>query len=393
MKDKNSNNANRLLIMDDDPDVSKFLSAVAMKQGFATRRIDNAAALVAALSEFQPTIIALDLQMPDIDGVQVLRTLADERCVARIVIISGVDARTLVSVEQLGASLGLEMLGHLQKPILVEDFRAALRQGQSDSQPISREELAAGIRNGELYVEFQPIAVRHAGDDWRIEGVESLVRWRRNGETVSPGELVPLAESWGLLPELTQHVIEETLLQLRELEDAGVRIGASINIAPCTLVSTRFPDVLESVVRAHGFDNSRITLEMTETSVMNRGDLGSEILSRLRIKDFGLAIDDFGTGYSSLQQLYRLPFNELKIDTSFVLDMLERPDAKTIVEASIWLAHKMGMQVCAEGVETRAAFDLLAELGCDRIQGYLIGRPSEPRTVPEKISSWQEMAA
>jgi EAL domain-containing protein (putative c-di-GMP-specific phosphodiesterase class I) len=113
-----------------------------------------------------------------------------------------------------------------------------------------------------------------------------------------------------------------------------------------------------------------------------------DVLTRLRVKNFGLSIDDFGTGYSSLKQLYLMPFSELKIDISFVRDMCERDEARVMVETMVMLAHKLGLTACAEGVETREALDLLAQMQCDRVQGYLIGKPMPGSELPKAMADW-----
>ena len=115
-----------------------------------------------------------------------------------------------------------------------------------------------------------------------------------------------------------------------------------------------------------------------------------DVLTRLRVKGFGLSIDDFGTGYSSLKQLYLMPFSELKIDLSFVRDVCHRDEARVMVETMVMLAHKLGLTACAEGVETHEALDFLAQVGCDRVQGYLIGKPMPGDDVPALMRRWNE---
>jgi EAL domain-containing protein (putative c-di-GMP-specific phosphodiesterase class I) len=121
---------------------------------------------------------------------------------------------------------------------------------------------------------------------------------------------------------------------------------------------------------------------------MSDPDTTMDVLTRLRVKNFGLSIDDFGTGYSSLKQLYLMPFSELKIDISFVRDVCHRDEARVMVETMVLLAHKLGLTTCAEGVETQEALDFLAQAKCDRVQGYLIGKPMPGVDLPGAVAAW-----
>jgi EAL domain-containing protein (putative c-di-GMP-specific phosphodiesterase class I) len=146
-------------------------------------------------------------------------------------------------------------------------------------------------------------------------------------------------------------------------------------MSPTLLTDAGLPDRLERLLRKHEVDNKQLIVEVTENVAMQYTRATTEVLGRLRFKKFGLAIDDFGAGYFSLEQLYRMPFDELKIDGSFIKCSETNKDIRVIIEAIVMLGQKLGMTVCAEGVETVEAFDFLASTGCDKQQGFLIGRP------------------
>jgi EAL domain-containing protein (putative c-di-GMP-specific phosphodiesterase class I) len=150
-------------------------------------------------------------------------------------------------------------------------------------------------------------------------------------------------------------------------------------------------DHYEALVRAAGADPRSITLELTETALMTEAAKALDVLTRLRLKGFGLAIDDFGTGYSSLQQLHSVPFTELKIDQGFVRGSPDHPRRQTIVLGSIDLGRRLKLQTVAEGVETRAEWDLLKGLGCDVAQGYYLSRPLLPEDFIDWAASWRAM--
>jgi len=211
---------------------------------------------------------------------------------------------------------------------------------------------------------------------WTIAEVESLARWHRDDSVVVlPSEFIGIAEEAGLLPPLTHSLLRQVVRQLHRWDEKGLHLTAAVNISPTILTDRTFPDQLEALMLEHELENERMTLELTESAAMQNAGLAMEILGRLRIKGFGLAIDDFGTGYSSLEQLYRMPFNELKIDRFLVRELGKNGEATAIVEAIIALGHKLKLTVCAEGVESRQALQQLIAAGCDKFQGYYVGRP------------------
>ncbi len=184
--------------------------------------------------------------------------------------------------------------------------------------------------------------------------------------------------------------MRQTLVQLAAWDSQGLKLTASVNLSPSLLTDAGFPEQLSALTEEFGVDNSRLTLELTESALTQNAGLAIEILSRMRIKGHNLAIDDFGTGYSSLEQLYRMPFNELKIDRFLVRDIGTRTEASTIVETIILLGHKLGITVCAEGVETRESLEFLVNAGCDKVQGYYVGRPSSAKMVEKRIHEFQQ---
>jgi len=190
-----------------------------------------------------------------------------------------------------------------------------------------------------------------------------------------PDNFIGLAEESGLLGALTDGMLQQVAEHIARWNRQGHRLRAAVNLSPLLLTDSKLPDRLERLLQKHQVDNSQLILEVTENVVIEYKPATIEILNRLRFKNFGLAIDDFGTGYSSLEQLYRMPFDELKIDRSFIERFNGNKDIRIIIEAIVMLGQKLGMEVCAEGVETAESFEFLAETGCNKQQGYLIGKP------------------
>ena len=166
-----------------------------------------------------------------------------------------------------------------------------------------------------------------------------------------------------------------------------------MNLPPSLVNDLAFPDRVAELLRRYDVPGSLLTLEITETTAMENPTMTMDILTRLRVKGISLSLDDFGTGYSSLTQLYQMPFDELKIDRSLVTDIPHSREANTMVSSLIDLAHNLGLRVCAEGVESRVALDLLATLGCDSCQGFYISRPIPGTEIAPLVSSWNQADA
>jgi diguanylate cyclase (GGDEF)-like protein/PAS domain S-box-containing protein len=234
-----------------------------------------------------------------------------------------------------------------------------------------------GPRGGELRLHYQPIVKLAARR--RVVGAEALVRWSRPGiGIVPPAQFIPVAEDSGLIVPIGRWVLHQAIRQVRRWGRRGrASPYVSVNLSARQF---RDPGLLEAVrgaLREEGADARRVRLEITESIVMANPEEASRTLVALRALGVGIAVDDFGTGYSSLSYLKRFPLNSLKIDRSFVRDLPEDSDDLRISRAVIDLAHGLGLEVIAEGVETERQAAILARHGCDAAQGYLFGRPAE----------------
>ena len=380
---------NKLLVIDDQADLCEFISEAARAMGFEAIAVTEPDAFRRAVQEFQPTVVVLDLQMPGADGIELLRYLGERGTKAQVLVASGMDQRVLATAQQLGRSQGLNMLGALQKPILLADLEATLRQCLRADAPLTPEALTAALERREIDVYYQPKATRVAPGRWVVEGVEALARWNHNSlGQISPLRFIAVAEKHGLIRRLTEQVIETALRQCRAWDAAGLQLSVAINLSPQLLNDLAFPDQVARMAAQVGAEARRIIFEVTESAAMFDPGTTMDVLTRMRVKNFGLSIDDFGTGYSSLKQLYLMPFSELKIDTSFVRDVFAHEDARTMVETMVLLAHKLRLTACAEGVETQELLDFLEGVGCDRAQGHFIGRPMAGDALEGAVKEW-----
>jgi EAL domain-containing protein (putative c-di-GMP-specific phosphodiesterase class I) len=381
--------ANKLLVIDDQADLCEFISEAAITMGFEACAVTEPDAFRRAVQEFQPTVVVLDLQMPGADGIELLRFLGERGSKAHVLVASGMDQRVLATAQQIGRSQGLNMLGALQKPIMLQDLEATLRRCLRSDAPITPAALDAAIEQSQISVHYQPKATRVRPGCWIVEGVEALARWEHATlGSISPVRFIPVAEKNALIRRLTEQVLEKALKQCRLWDAAGLSLSVAINLSPQLLNDLSFPDQVAQIAERIGADARRIIFEVTESAAMFDPGTTMDVLTRMRVKNFGLSIDDFGTGYSSLKQLYLMPFSELKIDTSFVRDIFAHEDARTMVETMILLAHKLRLTACAEGVETREVLDFLDSVACDRAQGYFIGRPMPGDALFERVKEW-----
>jgi EAL domain-containing protein (putative c-di-GMP-specific phosphodiesterase class I)/CheY-like chemotaxis protein len=383
-----SDNVNRLLVVDDEPGVVAFIAAAARRLDYAVASTGNPTEFLALVDTFRPTLILMDLHLPDTDGVELLRMLVARGCKEPILLMSGVDERVLTAAYELGQTHGLSMYGTLSKPMMLADLQTKLAAAQKQDRALDANELRRGLAAGEIVPYYQPKATL-TDRGWIIDGVEALARWQhpRLG-IVMPDEFVSLAERTGLIGELTNSVLAAAMKQMKQWNDEGLRLACAINLPPTLVTDLSFPDRVAALLTQHALDGSQLGLEITETATMQNPTTTMDILTRLRVKRIGLALDDFGTGYSSLTQLYQMPFNEMKIDKSLVTNVPHSREANTMVGSLIELGHNLGLTICAEGVENRAALDMLAIMGCDRCQGFFISRAVPARDIPSLVNHW-----
>ncbi|MFQ5488864.1 MAG: putative bifunctional diguanylate cyclase/phosphodiesterase [Gammaproteobacteria bacterium] len=243
-------------------------------------------------------------------------------------------------------------------------------------------ELRQAIARDELLLHFQPKVDIHRQ---RLTGVEALVRWQHKQHgLIGPDEFIPLAERTGLIKPLTQWVLKQALRQQRSWLESGMDIGIAINLSAQSLLDQDLPDMLAGMLASYEVPHQRLTLEITESAMMQDPQRTQEILKQLNKMGLHLSIDDFGTGYSSLAYLSKLPVDEIKIDKSFVMSMSENENNAMIVRTTIDLAHNLNLKVIAEGVEDQQTLEMLQTMGCDHVQGYHVSRPM----AAEKLAAW-----
>ena len=243
-------------------------------------------------------------------------------------------------------------------------------------------ELRRALQQKQLIVHYQPNVDLQQN---RVTGVEALVRWQHPEKgLIPPDDFIPLAEHSGHIRELTAFVLEEAIQQLHLWSSTGLTLRMSVNLSGRSLHDSDLCDHIAKLLEQWQIKPEHLQLEITERALMYDPIQANETLSQLHAMGINLSIDDFGTGYSSLAYLKQLPIHEIKIDKSFVHAMLEQDADKVIVRSTIDLAHNMGHQVIAEGVDSEATLELLKEMGCDLAQGYHITHP----VAAEELRKW-----
>jgi diguanylate cyclase (GGDEF)-like protein len=259
------------------------------------------------------------------------------------------------------------------------------------SRILLRADLRKAIDQREIVLYYQPQVTLATGE---VTGTEALARWRHAQRGwIPPGEFIPVAERMGLIKPLTLYLLELAGRDAEVMRQAGMAVPMAVNVSMRNLLDTRFPEVLEALIARNGPPAELLKLEITESAVMAEPARVLETMKRLRSVGIRFSIDDFGTGYSSLAYLQRLPVEEIKIDRSFVGQLLANDGSTAIVRATIELGASLGLEVVAEGVEDERTWEALKRMGCSAAQGYFIGRPMPVGELEGWMRSWWDRSA
>jgi DNA-binding response OmpR family regulator len=300
----------KILVIDDEIDVGEFVTAAAQAMGFSCTALTDATAFLTALTP-DTTLILLDLMMPQMDGIELLRLLGEQKCKADIILMSGVDKRILETAGELAKALGLSIAGHLQKPFRLAELEKVLARHEAPAElPIDQrrpqfivlnEELRSAIERNEFILHYQPQIDIATG---RILGLEALVRWQHPDRgLIPPNNFIGLAEKLGLIGELSWLIMDRGLSEVGQFANGdGKAPRLSLNASVYSLYDLKFPDTLVTLAESHGISPENITIEITESGLIEELSRTLDVLTRLRMKQVRLSIDDFGTGYAMMQQ-------------------------------------------------------------------------------------------
>ncbi len=397
-----SENKTSILLVDDEAFIVNL--AVRALAGLGYSDVDTAnngqVALGKLISQDRPyDIIICDLNMPEMDGIEFIRHASQSGFAGGIIFLSGEDKRVLNTVLGFARVQNLYVLGALTKPLnpgalkgLLSEFKPVKSEKRTAGrqQSITEADLKAGIRgsaDNQLLLVYQPKIHLASG---RITGVETLARWWNLEQgALGPAAFIPLAERCGLIDELTNEIYKKALEQVVAWERLGYSLRTAINFSVNSFNDPEFCDFLINTATRSNLNPEQILLEVTETQAITLPVDCMGALMKLRLKRFGLSIDDFGTGNSSMAQLKNIPFTELKIDRAFVNGAAEDISANAILKASVDLGKSLGMEIVAEGVETKEDLELVKSVGCDYVQGFYFAKPMRSEDLVKFLEDWR----
>ncbi|MCA9714769.1 MAG: EAL domain-containing response regulator [Myxococcales bacterium] len=378
----------RIAVLDDDENVRVALDSMLRHLGHDVLLCDAFEPLERALGRVD--VIVLDLRMPRVDGLEVIRRIAAHETRAALILISGVGERVRRGAKRLADEHGINVIGSLSKPFRVTQLELLLRDVERVERRPARpppprlqaDELRAAIARDELGVHYQPqveLSTR------RVVGVEALARWHHAAlGRVTPDVFIPLAEASGLIEALSDAVFRRAMQDIAWCAARGLPLRLSLNCSVHSLKDISFVDRVTALTSETGFDHAMLSLEITETALVSDDPVPLEVLTRLAMRGVAMSIDDFGTGYANLEQLDRMPFSELKIDHRFTARAVEDEHTRIIAESSVELAHRLGLRVVVEGVADARGWRWARASGCELGQGFFIARPM-PR---DELLTW-----
>lgn len=390
----------RFLVAEDDEFQRRWM--VIMLNNLGVRHVvevaDGISALAALQDEASPIDISIiDLNMPGMDGIELVRHIAKDSNSPSIILVSALDKALLFSVETMSKAYGVDLLGTVEKPASPENLQALIdrylpryerKKLQVQVPAFSVAEILAGIEKDEFEPLYQPKVELATGT---VKGAEAFSRWRHpEYGMVAPPAYIPVLEQFGEMDALAISVIKHSIKTCLSWHAHGHFIPVSLNISPSSLSGQEFADIVIELVASHRLEPQYVVIEVTESSAVGNMPHFLENLARLRMKGFGISVDDYGTGNSSMQQLLRIPFSELKIDRSFVAGASSNEAMEVVLSASLSICRKLHKQSVAVGVETQEDWEYLRKLGCTYAQGFYIAKPMDGATLPVWMEEWAQ---
>ena len=354
--------------------------------GVVTDASNGAEALRVLQAGPAPDVIICDIDMPGMDGVEFVTRVAESNLASAVIIASGLEAGVLRAVETIGESHGLHVLAALEKPLTARRLGDALRQytrfnrertNNVDSEPVSREELRDALTSGELTAQFEPRVDLTTG---AVSSAQAGGCWHgSDGSPIPSSVFVPALAQEGLLLAYVERLVGDSCALLDETRQASLdvhgTVRVAVNVSPLPLADASLADRVIQMVQSRGQDPRRFVCEVNDVALARAPATALQVLTRLRVKGFGLAMNYTGAGPSWTNQLDRVPVSELKLDRCLVSGAAADPKRFAMLESVLASAQDMRLPVVADGCDSRADFDTLVALGCTEAQGQFIAEP------------------
>jgi len=240
---------------------------------------------------------------------------------------------------------------------------------------ITLDDISDALASNDLQFYYQPKVSMLTG---KIVGAEALIRWiKKDGEIVPPNSFIPLAESTGFINTITLSMFQSLIIDLNILEDSNISILVSFNASAIDFHNNKLVEAVRSALDCNLIKNDQLEIELTETVLLNDNNQVRSNIDKLHNMGIALAMDDYGAGFSNIESLSKWPFSTIKLDQSLVKNLDESDKGMTIIQSSIQMAHKLEMEIVAEGIETESTYQTLQHSGCTQAQGYWISKPIE----------------
>ncbi|NKI17661.1 EAL domain-containing protein [Spongiibacter sp. KMU-166] len=388
-----------VLVVDDDEVQHQVLKQMLEVIGVSNVLLANSgpeAISVLNKSDSVIDVLVLDLSMPGVDGMELVRLIAEAHASPAIIIVSAQAYPILLGVGELVRSHGLEFLGAVQKPATAIQLRAMLKKYQrgepsaspSDLTSITREEIEFGLEHHYFIPFFQP---KIDLGTMQVNGFEILARYAHPQHGIRPPAIfIEATESLKLMTKMTWSILSQAMQRLLSWGEVGQHLSLSFNASHSSLADTHYCAELFALAAKYNFPLNRLTIEVTENLAMTDTSRCLESLNRLRVNGVGLSIDDFGAANSSLQELSRVPYSEIKIDRSLINGAAHQPRLQAILKPTVEITRGLGVTSVAGGVETLQDFNYVKSIGCELAQGYYFAKPMPMNETLTWLKQWNE---
>lgn len=385
-----------VLLVDDSQAILKYVNKI-LEQSFNISHVHTASSAPEAMQVLrqskQINLLFLDLNMPNIDGIQLLSQISQLNYKGYVVIMSGVSTQIISSVEALAKSYGLNYIGTLIKPIHELDFNYIIdkiggsRQKEATVDSLKVYEIIRAIKNNDIEVLYQPqvnLTTR------AFMGVEALCRMThpRLG-LVSPDRFINKAEESELIIHITLAVLKKSMSDWHRWKQAGLEIHLAVNVSPIALQQIEFADTIFMLLEEYQMPANKLCIEITEGAVATDHSQELANLNRLNMRGVEIALDDFGQDHSTIERMQNLPLTYLKLDKSYFIENKDSVNQFALINTSISIAKDLNIKTIAEGVESNEVMSLVTDVGCDFGQGYYISQPIKAKDLYKWQHEWK----